>query len=256
MAKNIVAAGLAKRCQIQVSYAIGIAKPTSVMVTTFRYRRHQRRASLQCWCSEHFDLRPKGIVQMLDLLRPIYQKSAAYGHFGREEPEAHGSVPTRPRLRASAGLETPNGCASLSLRRWCCLRPDWPGFVSSGLFRSRLNRSRRSLRAHAEKAAAANPAPAIAPALGSATKEWCRRLIVRLPDVSQATCESVALHPTGALSLQGFPILARRIEAIKNGRPIRTQYAFCCWAAYISRNDHGVELVRGAQIDLGGKRHA
>ncbi|MBC7489845.1 MAG: methionine adenosyltransferase [Glaciimonas sp.] len=86
VAKNIIAAGLASRCQIQVSYAIGIAKPTSVMVTTFGTGKisDQKLAKLVL---EHFDLRPKGIVQMLDLLCPIYEKTAAYGHFGREEPE-------------------------------------------------------------------------------------------------------------------------------------------------------------------------
>jgi len=86
VAKNIVAAGLATRCQIQVSYAIGIAKPTSVMVTTFGTGKISDEKLAQL-VLEHFDLRPKGIVQMLDLLRPIYQKTAAYGHFGREEPE-------------------------------------------------------------------------------------------------------------------------------------------------------------------------
>lgn len=86
VAKNIVAAGLATRCQIQVSYAIGIAKPTSVMVTTFGTGKISDEKLAQL-VLEHFDLRPKGIVQMLDLLRPIYEKSAAYGHFGREEPE-------------------------------------------------------------------------------------------------------------------------------------------------------------------------
>jgi S-adenosylmethionine synthetase len=86
VAKNIVAAGLATKCQIQVSYAIGIAKPTSVMVTTFGTGKISDEKLSQL-VSEHFDLRPKGIVQMLDLLRPIYQKTAAYGHFGRDEPE-------------------------------------------------------------------------------------------------------------------------------------------------------------------------
>jgi S-adenosylmethionine synthetase len=86
VAKNIVAAGLAKRCQIQVSYAIGIAKPTSIMVTTFGTGTVSDE-KLSEMVMELFDLRPKGIVQMLDLLRPIYQKTAAYGHFGREEPE-------------------------------------------------------------------------------------------------------------------------------------------------------------------------
>ena len=86
VAKNVVAAGLATRCQVQVSYAIGIAKPTSIMVTTFGTGRISDE-KLGALIGAHFDLRPKGIVQMLDLLRPIYQKTAAYGHFGREEPE-------------------------------------------------------------------------------------------------------------------------------------------------------------------------
>src|ERR1700692_138097 len=86
VAKNIVAAGLASRCQIQISYAIGVAKPTSIMVTTFGTGKISDEKLAQL-VLEHFDLRPKGIVQMLDLLRPIYQKTAAYGHFGREEPE-------------------------------------------------------------------------------------------------------------------------------------------------------------------------
>lgn len=86
VAKNIVAAGLATRCQIQVSYAIGVAKPTSIMVTTFGTGKVSDEQLAQL-VSEYFDLRPKGIIQMLDLLRPIYSKTAAYGHFGREEPE-------------------------------------------------------------------------------------------------------------------------------------------------------------------------
>jgi S-adenosylmethionine synthetase len=86
VAKNIVAAGLASKCLIQVSYAIGVARPTSVMVTTHGTGRisDDRLSEL---VQKHFDLRPKGIIQMLDLLRPIYEKTAAYGHFGREEPE-------------------------------------------------------------------------------------------------------------------------------------------------------------------------
>ena len=86
VAKNIVAAGLATRCQIQVSYAIGVAKPTSVMVTTFGTGKIADENIAQL-VQKHFDLRPKGIVAMLDLLRPIYEKTAAYGHFGRDEPE-------------------------------------------------------------------------------------------------------------------------------------------------------------------------
>ncbi len=104
VAKNIVAAGLAERCQIQISYAIGIAQPTSVMVTTFGTGKvsDQKIAEL---VREHFDLRPKGIVQMLDLLRPIYRKSAAYGHFGRDEPEfTWERTDKATALRAAAGL--------------------------------------------------------------------------------------------------------------------------------------------------------
>ncbi|MCC7005626.1 MAG: methionine adenosyltransferase [Ottowia sp.] len=83
VAKNIVAAGLASRCLIQVSYAIGIAQPTSVMVSTFGTGKLADEQIAQL-VREHFDLRPRGIIKMLDLLRPIYQKTAAYGHFGRE----------------------------------------------------------------------------------------------------------------------------------------------------------------------------
>ena len=86
VAKNIVAAGLARRCEVQVAYAIGVARPVSLMVNTFGTGRlsDERLAEL---VQQHFDLRPKGIIQALDLLRPIYAKTAAYGHFGREEPE-------------------------------------------------------------------------------------------------------------------------------------------------------------------------
>ncbi len=86
VAKNIVASGLATKAQVQVSYAIGVAKPTSIMVTTFGTGKVSDE-KLEELVAKHFDLRPKGIIQMLDLLRPIYQKTAAYGHFGRDEPE-------------------------------------------------------------------------------------------------------------------------------------------------------------------------
>ena len=104
VAKNIVAAGLAERAQIQISYAIGIAKPTSVMVTTFGTGKISDE-KIAAIVSEHFDLRPKGIVQMLDLLRPIYCKTAAYGHFGREEPEFSWERSDKAAaLKAAAGL--------------------------------------------------------------------------------------------------------------------------------------------------------
>ncbi|KRO78288.1 MAG: methionine adenosyltransferase [Nitrosomonadales bacterium] len=86
VAKNIVAAGLAEKCLVQLSYAIGVAKPTSVMVDTLGTGKLTGEEISNLVLSE-FDLRPKGIVEMLDLLRPIYKKTAAYGHFGRNEPE-------------------------------------------------------------------------------------------------------------------------------------------------------------------------
>ena len=104
VAKNIVAAGLAARCEIQVSYAIGVAEPTSISIETFGTAKvpEARIAEL---VREHFDLRPWGILQMLDLVKPIYRKTAAYGHFGREEPEFTWERTDRAEaLRASAGL--------------------------------------------------------------------------------------------------------------------------------------------------------
>jgi len=86
VAKNIVAAGLAERCLVQISYAIGVAQPTSIMVETYGTSNVSNERLTQL-VREHFDLRPKGIVNMLNLLRPIYSKTAAYGHFGRDEPE-------------------------------------------------------------------------------------------------------------------------------------------------------------------------
>ena len=86
VAKNIVAAGLADRCLVQLSYAIGIAKPTSIMVRSFGTGKVSDE-KLTALVFEHFDLRPKAIIQHLDLLRPIYGKTASYGHFGRAEPE-------------------------------------------------------------------------------------------------------------------------------------------------------------------------
>lgn len=86
VAKNIVAAGLASQCQIQISYAIGIAQPTSIAIDTFGTGKIEESRLIEI-VQQHFDLRPKGIIKMLDLQRPIYAKTAAYGHFGREEPE-------------------------------------------------------------------------------------------------------------------------------------------------------------------------
>ena len=85
VAKNIVAAGLADRCEIQVSYAIGVSEPTSISIDTYGTGKLSDEA-IEILVREHFDLRPAGLIDMLDLRRPIYQPTAAYGHFGREEP--------------------------------------------------------------------------------------------------------------------------------------------------------------------------
>lgn len=85
VAKNIVAAGLADKCEIQVSYAIGVAEPTSISINTFGTGKISDDKIIAL-VNEHFDLRPRGLIEMLDLLRPIYRATAAYGHFGREEP--------------------------------------------------------------------------------------------------------------------------------------------------------------------------
>jgi S-adenosylmethionine synthetase len=105
VAKNIVAAGLASKCMVQLSYAIGVASPTSVMVTTHGTGKLSDEKISQL-VLQHFDLRPKGIIRMLDLLRPIYEKTAAYGHFGREEPEFTWEATDRAiALAADAGIK-------------------------------------------------------------------------------------------------------------------------------------------------------
>lgn len=107
VAKNVVAAGLADRCEVQVAYAIGVAKPVSLMVNTFGTGKISD-AAIEQLIAEHFDLRPKGIIHALDLLRPIYSKTAAYGHFGRDEPEFSWEATDKAAaLRDAAGIEAP-----------------------------------------------------------------------------------------------------------------------------------------------------
>ncbi|GAB1394351.1 methionine adenosyltransferase [Rhodocyclaceae bacterium] len=104
VAKNIVAAGLASKCLVQISYAIGVAQPTSVMVTTQGTGKISDE-QIAALITKHFDLRPKGIVNMLNLLRPIYEKTAAYGHFGRDEPEFTWEALDKVQaLKSDAGL--------------------------------------------------------------------------------------------------------------------------------------------------------
>ena len=105
VAKNIVAAGLARQCTVQLSYAIGVARPINVTVYTEGTGKIADTKIAEL-VNAHFDLRPKGIVQMLDLLRPIYRKTAAYGHFGRDEPEFTWENTDRAgALREAAGLK-------------------------------------------------------------------------------------------------------------------------------------------------------
>ena len=104
VAKNIVAAGLADRCEVQVAYAIGVAKPVSLMVSTFVTNKISED-KIENLVNKHFDMRPAEIVKQLDLKKPIYQKTAAYGHFGRTEPEFRWeSTDKADELRKEAGL--------------------------------------------------------------------------------------------------------------------------------------------------------
>ncbi|QKJ66473.1 methionine adenosyltransferase [Deefgea piscis] len=105
VAKNIVAAGIAKQCLVQVSYAIGVAQPVSIMVDTWDTGVIPNDKIVDI-IKENFDLRPKGIIKMLDLLRPIYSRTAAYGHFGRDEPDFSWERTDKvEQLKAAAGLK-------------------------------------------------------------------------------------------------------------------------------------------------------
>lgn len=104
VAKNIVAAGLADRCEIQISYAIGVAEPTSISLNTFGTAKVSE-AKLEALIKAHFDLTPYGLIKMLNLIRPIYKKTAAYGHFGREDVDFTWEATDKAAaLRADAGL--------------------------------------------------------------------------------------------------------------------------------------------------------
>jgi S-adenosylmethionine synthetase len=104
VAKNVVAAGLADRAEVQVAYAIGVARPVSVMVETFGTEKIGRGKILQL-IGEHFDLRPGAFRDYLKLHRPIYQKTAAYGHFGRDDPDfTWENLDKADELKAAAGI--------------------------------------------------------------------------------------------------------------------------------------------------------
>lgn len=108
-AKNVVAAGLADRCEIQVSYAIGVAEPTSIHVETFGTNKIPNELIARL-ISEHFDLRPYGIIKMLDLLHPIYRQTAAYGHFGRNDLQLSWEQTDRAEaLRHASGMRAASG---------------------------------------------------------------------------------------------------------------------------------------------------
>ena len=104
VAKNIVAAGIAERCEIQLSYAIGVAEPTSISVETFSTGKISNTEIVRI-IREHFELRPKGLIKMLDLIKPIYRDTAAYGHFGREDLELSWEKTDKAvALKAAAGI--------------------------------------------------------------------------------------------------------------------------------------------------------
>jgi S-adenosylmethionine synthetase len=118
VAKNIVAAGIASKCEVQMAYAIGVARPVSLMVDTYGTGKIPDE-KIVALIEQHFDLRPRGIIHGLDLLRPIYQKTAAYGHFGRDEPEFSWEATDKAdQLRAGSGIELAeeaNAIASLEV---------------------------------------------------------------------------------------------------------------------------------------------
>ncbi|SFN66376.1 methionine adenosyltransferase [Nitrosospira briensis] len=116
VAKNIVAAGIASRCEVQMAYAIGVARPVSLMVDTFGTGKISDEEIVKL-IERHFDLRPRGIIHSLDLLRPIYEKTAAYGHFGRDEPEFTWEATDKAaQLSAEAGIEIAMEAQAMSLR--------------------------------------------------------------------------------------------------------------------------------------------
>ena len=104
IAKNIVAAGLAKKCEVQVAYAIGVAEPVSLMISTFDTGKIPEE-DIENIVRKHFDMRPSAIISQLDLKKPIYRKTASYGHFGRNEPEFRWEKTDKADLlRQAAGL--------------------------------------------------------------------------------------------------------------------------------------------------------
>ncbi|MBI3393530.1 MAG: methionine adenosyltransferase [Nitrospirae bacterium] len=104
VAKNLVAAGLAEKCEVQLAYAIGVPDPVSILIDTFRTGKVPQ-AELVRLVRDHFDMKPQGIIKTLDLLRPIFKKTAAYGHFGRNEPEfTWERTDVAPKLKAAAGI--------------------------------------------------------------------------------------------------------------------------------------------------------
>ena len=105
IAKNVVAAGIAERALVQLAYAIGVADPVSVMVAHRRHRARSRKRRSPSSCAQHFKLTPRGIMEELDLRRPIYKKTAAFGHFGRTEPEfTWERTDKAAALKSAAGL--------------------------------------------------------------------------------------------------------------------------------------------------------
>lgn len=107
IAKNIVAAGLAKKCEVQLAYSIGVARPVSVLIDTFRTEAVPRKKICQI-VREEFDLRPAAIIEYLDLLRPIFKKTACYGHFGRSDPDFTWEKTNKADILVEkGGLKTP-----------------------------------------------------------------------------------------------------------------------------------------------------
>jgi hypothetical protein len=211
VAKNIVAAGLARQCQIQVAYAIGVARPMNVTVYTegTGVIPDEQIAAL---VNEHFDLRPKGIIQMLDLLRPIYSKQLLTATSVAKSRNSAGNAPTKQRF-----------CA---LQQDCNTRSQHPDATS---FRSSMH---AGIVHRADALYGGCHRHRRSSAL-SASEHWCKTITPQLPAVSEQDCLRLYLAPSGAYSVRRIPLMTRFSAP---NPAIRKPCVFCCSAAFTAMN--------------------
>ena len=244
VAKNVVAAGLADRCQVQVAYAIGVAQPFSVLVETFGTEQGSRRSGSSELVSEHFDLRPAAILRDLDLRRPIYAKTAAYGHFGRDDHDfTWERTDKADALREAAGLSARAPAPASAAQRG---RTKRPAAAFSPIAFSPPPTATRNWPAAGSAARSSTPCRARGP--GRRTSAGGRRRARR-----------------GARSSRARPARARRAARARGSRPARTSGStgqpcgqrsgwpsFSSIRSTISSRERAAELV-GVHVRLGGR---